>query len=77
MVNRTFCGTLLILVSDERLSELLLQWLAPLYSVVIARSPLQALQLVAELPPSLLLLAYTLDEITGIDLYDLIHRQPE
>jgi DNA-binding NtrC family response regulator len=73
----TLSRTILIFGPDERLSELLLQWLAPSYDVVMANSPLQALQLVAECKPALLLLAYQLDEITGIDLYDLIHKQQE
>ena len=73
----TLSCTMLILGPDERWSELLLQWLASSYSVVIANSPLQALQFVVELQPTLLLLAYQLDEMSGIDLYDLIHKQQE
>ena len=77
MMTMTLCGTIIILGPDERLSELFLQWLAPLYCVFMANSPLQALQFVAELKSALLLFAYQLDEITGIDLYDLIHKQQE
>ena len=73
----TLSSTILILGPDERCSELLLQWLALSYYVVMANSPLQALQFVAELQPALLLLAYRLDEMSGIDLYDLIHKQRE
>ena len=76
-MDMTLSRTILILGPDERLSELLLQWLASSYYVVMANSPLQALQFVAELQPALLLLAYQLDEMTGIDLYDLIHKQQE
>ena len=75
MMTMTLCGTILILGPDERLGELLLQWLAPLYGVVIANSPLQALQLVAELHPALLLFAYQLDEMNGIDLCRAIRRE--
>src|ERR1700756_2995833 len=74
-MDMTLSRTLLILGPDERASELLLQWLASSYNVVMVNSPLQALQLVDELQPALLLFAYQLDEITGIDLYDLIHKQ--
>ena len=73
----TLSRTILIFGPDERLSELLLQWLALSYCVVMANSPLQALQFVAEFQPALLLLASQLDEMSGIDLYDLIHKQRE
>ena len=76
-MDLTLSRTILILGPDERLSELFLQWLAPSYHVVMANSPLQALQFVAELQLALLLFAYQLDEMSGIDLYDLIHKQPE
>jgi CheY-like chemotaxis protein len=66
---------ILLLGPNEGVSELLRQWLAPSYNVIVAHAPLQALQLIAELQPALLLLAYHLDEMSGIDLYDLIHQQ--
>src|SRR5260221_678212 len=67
----------ILLLGDERVNELLLQWLPSSCAVVVANTPLHALQLVAELHPSLLIFAAELDEISGIDLYDLIHKQPE
>jgi response regulator RpfG family c-di-GMP phosphodiesterase len=67
----------ILLLGDESVNELLLQWLASSCAVVVANAPLQALQLVAELHPALLIFAAELDEISGIDLYDLIHKQPE
>jgi CheY-like chemotaxis protein len=67
----------ILLLGDESVNELLLQWLPSSYAVVVANTPLHALQLVAELHPSLLIFAAELDEMSGIDLYDLIHKQPE
>ena len=67
----------ILLLGNERVNELLLQWLPSSCTVVVANTPLHALQLVAELRPSLLIFATELDEMTGIDLYDLIHKQPE
>jgi CheY-like chemotaxis protein len=67
----------ILLLGDERVNELLLQWLPSSCAVVVANAPLHALQLVAELHPALLIFAAELDEISGIDLYDLIHKQPE
>ena len=67
----------ILLLGDERVNELLLQWLPSSCAVVVANTPLHALQLVAELHPALLIFAAELDEISGIDLYDLIHKQPE
>ena len=66
----------ILLLGDERVNELLLQWLPSSCAVVVANTPLHALQLVAELHPSLLIFAAQLDEMSGIDLYDLIHKQP-
>jgi CheY-like chemotaxis protein len=77
MKDMTLSRTILIFGPDERLSELILQWLASSYNVVVANSPLQALQFVAELQPALLLLAYQVGEMSGIDLYDLIHNQQQ
>ncbi|HEX6481037.1 MAG TPA: hypothetical protein VF043_19520 [Ktedonobacteraceae bacterium] len=76
MKNITTRPTILLL-GDERVNELLLQWLPSSCAVVVANTPLHALQLVAELHPSLLIFAAELDEMSGIDLYDLIHEQPE
>jgi CheY-like chemotaxis protein len=67
----------ILLLGDESVNELLLQWLPSSCAVVVANAPLHALQLVAELHPALLIFAAELDEISGIDLYDLIHKQPE
>ena len=67
----------ILLLGDESVNELLLQWLPSSCAVVVANAPLHALQLVAELHPSLLIFAAELDEMSGIDLYDLIHKQPE
>lgn len=68
---------IILLLGDESVNELLLQWLPSSCAVVVANTPLHALQLVAELHPSLLIFAAELDEMSGIDLYDLIHKQPE
>lgn len=76
MKDLTTRPTILIL-GDESVNKLLLQWLPSSCAVVMANTPLHALQLVAELHPSLLILAAELDEMSGIDLYDLIHKQPE
>ena len=76
MKDRTTRPTILLL-GDESVNELLLQWLPSSCAVVVANTPLHALQLVAELHPSLLIFAADLDEMSGIDLYDLIHKQPE
>ena len=67
----------ILLLGDESVNELLLQWLPSSCAVVVANTPLHALQLVAELHPSLLIFAAQLDEMSGIDLYNLIHKQPE
>lgn len=76
MKDLTARPTILIL-GDESVNELLLQWLPSSCAVVVANTPLHALQLVAELHPSLLIFPAELDEMSGIDLYDLIHKQPE
>lgn len=75
MKNRATRPTILLL-GDEHVNELLLQWLPPSCAVVVANTPLHALQLVVELHPALLIFAAELDEMSGIDLYDLIHKQP-
>ena len=67
----------ILLLGDERVNELLLQWLPSSCAVMVANTPLHALQLVTELHPALLIFAAELDEMSGIDLYDLIHKQPE
>ena len=67
----------ILVLGDEGVNELLLQWLPSSCAVVVANTPLHTLQLVAELHPSLLIFAAELDEMSGLDLYDLIHKQPE
>ena len=67
----------ILLLGDKSVNKLLLQWLSSSCAVVVANTPLHALQLVAELHPALLIFAAELDEMSGIDLYDLIHKQPE
>jgi CheY-like chemotaxis protein len=79
MFKEPFRKTILVLEQDERTREILLQAVRETtrYHVVMTRFPLHALQLTAEMKPDLLLLASHLDEITGIELYDLIQKQPD
>src|ERR1700747_3027191 len=67
----------ILLLGDESVNELLLQWLPSSCAVVVANAPLHALQLVAELHPSLLIFAAELDEIRGIDFDAPINKRPE
>jgi CheY-like chemotaxis protein len=70
--NEVSAKTILIVEDDEAIGELLKLSIAgeTLYQPLVVRNGLQALNLIATLRPSLLLLDYRLPEMTGIELYD-------
>lgn len=70
--------TILIVEDDPSIGEMFVQTLADenIYKLLLVTSGTQALEIVNETTPDLLLLDYHLPNMTGLELYDRIHVLP-
>ena len=70
--------TILIVEDDPSIGEMFVQTLADenIYKLLLVTSGTQALEIVKETIPDLLLLDYHLPNMTGLELYDQIHMVP-
>ncbi len=71
--------TILIVEDDPSIGEMFVQTLAEeqIYNPVLATSGAQALEIVEDIIPDLLLLDYHLPTMTGLELYDILHTMPQ
>ena len=70
--------TILIIEDDEAISELLrlaIQTETP-HLVLLASNGIEALKIVEQINPSLILIDYLLPSMNGLDLYDRLHAIP-
>lgn len=70
--------TILIIEDDEAISELLrlaIQLETP-HLVLLASNGIEALNMVEQINPSLILIDYLLPNMNGIDVYDRLHAIP-
>ena len=79
--EQTSTKTILIVENDDAIGEVLvrtIQFATP-YQAVLASNGLEALARLHSLKPALLVLDQNLPDMTGLELYDLIHttRTPE
>ncbi len=67
--------TILIVEDDPSIGEMFVQTLAEenIYNPLLVTNGIQALEIVKEIIPDLLLLDYHLPNMTGLELYDKIH----
>ncbi len=74
----THLKTILIVEDDPSIGEMFVQTLADenIYKLLLVTSGIQALEIVKETIPDLLLLDYHLPNMTGLELYDQIHMLP-
>ena len=74
----THLKTILIVEDDPSIGEMFVQTLADenIYTLLLVTSGIQALEIVKETTPDLLLLDYHLPNMTGLELYDQIHMMP-
>ncbi len=70
--------TILIVEDDPSIGEMFVQTLADenIYKLLLVTSGTQALEIVKETTPDLLLLDYHLPNMTGLELYDRLHTMP-
>ena len=70
--------TILIVEDDPSIGEMFMQTLVEehVYSPVLVESGAQALELVKDITPDLLLLDYHLPQMNGLELYDYLHAMP-
>ena len=74
--TQTFGKTILLVEDDTTISELLVQLITQetQYQVVAVPDGSQALELVRNIKPQLLILDYWLPSMHGIELYDQLHK---
>lgn len=70
--------TILIVEDDPSIGEMFVQSLVDehIYNPVLVISGAQALEVVKDLTPDLLLLDYHLPSMNGLELYDALHAMP-
>ena len=71
--------TILIVEDDPSIGEMFMQTLVEehVYSPVLVESGAQALEVVKDITPDLLLLDYHLPQMNGLELYDYLHAMPQ
>jgi CheY-like chemotaxis protein len=76
--HTTSLKTILIVEDDPSIGEMFVQTLADenIYKLLLVTNGIQALEIVKETTPDLLLLDYHLPNMTGLELYDHIHMLP-
>ena len=70
--------TILIVEDASSIGEMFVQTLVEenVYNAVLVMSGAQALEVVKDLTPDLLLLDYHLPNMNGLELYDVLHNMP-
>ncbi len=70
--------TILIVEDDPSIGEMFVQTLVEenIYTPVLVTNGIQALEVVEEMRPDLLLLDYHLPNMNGLEIYDRIHALP-
>ena len=71
--------TILIVEDDPSIGEMFMQTLVEehIYNPVLVTSGIQALEVVKDTIPDLLLLDYHLPQMNGLELYDYLHALPQ
>ena len=71
--------TILIVEDDPSIGEMFAQALASenIYNALLVTSGTQALEVVKDIVPDLLLLDYHLPTMNGLELYDALHTLPQ
>ncbi len=77
-VKPTLMKTILVVEDDPSIGDMFVQTLEGenIYNPVLVESGAEALEIVKEIRPDMLLLDYHLPNMNGLQLYDLLHAMP-